>query len=69
MELAIHMIVAAREVVGKQLQLTASNFDRLSGTDRIRKALDIGVPAADIVQSWQSELARFRVKREQYFLY
>lgn len=35
-------------------------FDLLMGTDKIRKRLSEGKPAADIIHSWEDELVKFR---------
>ena len=45
------------------------NFDRLAGTDRIRLALDTGVPTAELVAGWEEELRKFRALRRDYLLY
>ena len=45
------------------------HFDRLMGTDRVRHALDEGVPAAEIVDGWRDEIDAFRERRQPYLLY
>ena len=44
-------------------------FDKISGTDAIRKALQAGTPAAEIVASWKADEDAFRAKRKKYLLY
>jgi len=45
------------------------HVDLLAGTDRLRQALDAGVPVADIIAEWQPGLAAFLPEREAALLY
>jgi uncharacterized protein YbbC (DUF1343 family) len=45
------------------------HVDLLAGTDRLRQALDAGVPVTDIVAEWQPGLAAFLPEREAALLY
>jgi len=45
------------------------HIDLLAGTDRLRQALDAGVPVPDIVAEWQPGLAAFLQEREEVLLY
>lgn len=44
-------------------------FDKLAGTDALRKAILRGDDASQIRASWQQELAQFRRQRAPYLLY
>jgi uncharacterized protein YbbC (DUF1343 family) len=44
-------------------------FDVVSGTDKIRKAIEANTPLEEIESSWQTELEAFRQLREKYLLY
>jgi uncharacterized protein YbbC (DUF1343 family) len=44
-------------------------FDTVWGTDRIRKDIARGAPAAAIVARWEPDLRRFLVLRSSYLLY
>lgn len=44
-------------------------FDRLTGTDKVRKDLDSGVAVYKIVQEWQESLNSFKENRKKYLLY
>ncbi len=44
-------------------------FDKLAGSDRLRKQLAAGTPEADIRASWAADLEKFRAVREKYLLY
>jgi len=47
----------------------ASFMDKLSGTDKLRKAIIAGKTAKEIKLSWQDKLAEFRQMRKPYLLY
>lgn len=44
-------------------------IDRLAGGDRLRRAIDDGVPLAEILQEWREGLARFETLRGCVMLY
>ena len=44
-------------------------FDKLAGTDALRIQIQAGKTPAEIRQSWQKELNKFREKRKAYLLY
>ena len=44
-------------------------FDKVCGTDEIRRQLKAGKTAAEIVESWQAGEEAFRQKRQKYLLY
>ena len=46
-----------------------SGFDRLCGTDTIRKAIIAGQPIDKIVESWREDFADFMQIRKKYLLY
>jgi len=46
-----------------------ATLDALAGTDRLRRALAAGTPAADIVAAWTDEGAAFDQLRQPYLLY
>lgn len=48
---------------------SASFMDKLSGTDKLRKAMIAGQSEAEIRASWQADLQRFRLQRQPYLLY
>lgn len=45
-----------------------SHFDRLAGTDRMRKAVDAGEVRA-LLRQWDADAERFRATRQPYLLY
>ncbi len=44
-------------------------FDKLAGTDQLRKQIKAGFTEAQIRQSWQNDLKQFRKIRKKYLLY
>ncbi|TKB01097.1 DUF1343 domain-containing protein [Alteromonas portus] len=44
-------------------------FDKLAGTDALRIQIQAGKTPAEIRQSWQKDLEKFREKRKAYLLY
>jgi uncharacterized protein YbbC (DUF1343 family) len=44
-------------------------FDKVCGTTRIRRQLSTGRSAIDIIQSWNSGIARWAVERQPYLIY
>ncbi len=44
-------------------------FDKLAGTDTLRKQIIAGTPEKDIRKSWEPGLSNFRKTREKYLLY
>lgn len=61
-ELGVHLLAAYAEALGAKglpLVTDARAFDRLAGTDRLRRALEKRTPAAEIIGAWQGEVAGF----------
>ncbi len=44
-------------------------FDKVAGTDDVRKKLTNGVSASTIIESWQNNVAQFMKVRKKYLLY
>jgi uncharacterized protein YbbC (DUF1343 family) len=67
---AITMIVTARRCYPHVFGWRADDWiDKLSGSDRLRRMVDAGANADDVVAAWQPELAEFRRRRAPYLLY
>ncbi len=71
-----YALEALKKLAGRDLFAEAvksgksfSMFDKVNGTDQTRKALQAGIPAAEIVASWKSAEDNFRQKRKPYLLY
>jgi uncharacterized protein YbbC (DUF1343 family) len=46
-----------------------SFFDKLAGSNILRKQIISGLTAEDIEKTWQIDLAKFKVLRKKYVLY
>ncbi|APU12364.1 MULTISPECIES: exo-beta-N-acetylmuramidase NamZ domain-containing protein [Actinoalloteichus] len=67
---AVSMITTARDLYPEQWGWRADEFiDRLAGSDRLRLMVDAGASPAEIVESWDADVAAFRARREPYLLY
>ncbi|WP_295799821.1 DUF1343 domain-containing protein [uncultured Microbulbifer sp.] len=54
---------------GEDFFVRAGFFDKLAGTDRLRRAILAGESAEQIRASWQPDLEAFRERRKPYLLY
>ena len=63
--------VADRDLFAESVKANRSvnMFDKVNGTDASRKALEAGIPAAEIVASWKAGEQAFRKERKKYLLY
>lgn len=74
-ETALCMIAVAHELWPNYFEWLAPtyhrhrHFDLLTGTDKIREAIDRGVPIKEIVDIWQDELDSFLELRSEHLLY
>jgi len=66
---AIAALAAIRKRHGDQLTLEPKGFDRLAGTDRVRKDLLGGVAADRIMSVWEASLPQFARDRRPFLLY
>ena len=66
-----YLIQAQRLFANNQLKLFNSPdfMDKLSGSHKLRHQIEQGWSEAQIRQSWQSELIKFRQQRQPYLLY
>ena len=66
-----YLIQAQRLFAKHQLKLFNSPdfMDKLSGSQKLRQQIEQGRSEAQIRQSWQSELIKFRQERQPYLLY
>lgn len=66
---AVRMLSALRAQAPDSFHIDPGRFDRLAGTDSLRKDLEAGVPARRIVAGWQRALRQFRAVRRPFLLY
>jgi uncharacterized protein YbbC (DUF1343 family) len=66
---ALAIIEDIRRNYPGQFEFKSTHFDRLAGSDAIRKALERDQPAAAIVREWETDLRGFEIERKKLFLY
>lgn len=66
---AVALFAAVRAVHGDSLAVRPDRFDRLAGTDALRRALEAGRSGAEISAGWNRALARFRADQAPHLLY
>jgi len=71
-----HAMEALKQVAGRDLFDEAVKagkkfdmFDKVNGTDAMRRALQEGKSAAEIVASWRAGETKFRADRQKFLLY
>ncbi len=76
LEVGVHMMEVLLKLYPDQQILGGSEmtprmkmFDRVWGTDAVRRALQAGKPAQEIIQSWKADVEKYLKKRQQYLLY
>jgi uncharacterized protein YbbC (DUF1343 family) len=65
----VALLVEIQRLHPDRLTWRVAHFDRLAGTDRVRKAILAGWTAADITADWPAQLAAFRDRAAPYLLY
>lgn len=65
----VALLVEIQRLHGDRLQWRVSHFDRLAGTDRLRRDVLAGRSVAEITATWPAQLAAFRAMVEPYLLY
>lgn len=66
---ALTLLQEVRRAYPARFQFQESHFDRLAGSDQVRKALERDIPIEEIVASWQASLRAFEAERQKYLLY
>ncbi len=62
-------LLNAHRQLGNGFITSVSFFDRLAGTDQLRKLITEGKSQTEIRSSWQEDLAAYRQKRQKYLIY
>jgi len=66
---AVYLLAAIRDVHPGRLRWAPGHFDRLAGTDRLRKALEAGRSPELATAAWRKELEAFQRRRTVVLLY
>jgi uncharacterized protein YbbC (DUF1343 family) len=53
----------------EQFQFKSAHFDRLAGTDALRRAMERNQPTHEIVTTWKRDLKEFETGRQKFLLY
>jgi uncharacterized protein YbbC (DUF1343 family) len=62
-------LLEAYQISGKKDKFFNSFFDKLAGTDQLRKDILAGKSEANIRASWQADLEKFREESQVYLIY
>lgn len=71
-KIQIHILNAIRILFPEQPVFDTKRidmFNKAMGTDAIARAIQNQTPADEIINSWQSDLSQFKLKRQKYLLY
>lgn len=66
---SLKYIIKAYKQLGTKLITSQSFFDRLAGTDMLRKQIMAGKSEAEIRKTWQKELNKYNEIRSKYLIY
>ncbi len=68
-EIYLHWLTESYMLAPDKDKFFNNFFDKLAGTDKLRKSIMSGQTVEQIKESWQPELAAFKQKRSKYLLY
>lgn len=75
-ESALHLVTVCRQQNPEKFRFLETSwegrpahFDLAMGTDRVRHQIEAGVPVAEMMADWQSDLDAFECERTAVFLY
>ncbi|MFD2036852.1 exo-beta-N-acetylmuramidase NamZ domain-containing protein [Belliella marina] len=68
-QFTLEYLIDAYQTSGKKEKFFNNFFDKLAGTDQLRKDILAGKPTEEIKESWQSDLEKFKEQSKPYLLY
>ena len=68
-QFTLEYLIDAYQISGKKEKFFNNFFDKLAGTDQLRKDILAGKSAEEIKASWQSDLQKFKEQSNPYLLY
>ena len=68
-QFTLHYLLEAYQISGKKEKFFNNFFDKLAGTDQLRKDILAGKTESEIRDSWQQDIEMYKEKREKYLLY
>jgi uncharacterized protein YbbC (DUF1343 family) len=66
---AVAMLVEAHRASGDRWSWSESHFDRLAGTDALRRGIEAGLGVDELTAGWPEEVAAFEEMRTPYLIY
>ncbi len=66
---ALALLLETRRLAGAKWEWRAGHFDRLAGTDDLRKGIERGSPLDRLREGWARELEAFQETRAPYLIY
>jgi uncharacterized protein YbbC (DUF1343 family) len=68
-EFGVYLIYSLLKLYPDNFKFKDNHFDKLAGTDKLRKDLLAGKNPSAIINSWEIELEKFKSLRKKYLLY
>jgi uncharacterized protein YbbC (DUF1343 family) len=68
-EFGVYLIYVLLKLYPDNFEFKNNHFDKLAGTDKLRKDLLEGKNPSTIIKSWEDELEQFKSKRKKHLLY
>ncbi|MEA3503722.1 MAG: DUF1343 domain-containing protein [Bacteroidota bacterium] len=68
-QINLDWLVESYQNIGDKTDFFNKYFDKLAGTDKLRKKIISGWDAKRIRESWQEDLVKYKVLRKRYLLY
>ncbi|MEE1111733.1 MAG: DUF1343 domain-containing protein [Bacteroidales bacterium] len=68
-ELDLSFLIKMYKTANKKEDFFNSFFDKLAGTDQLRKQIERGLSQEEIKLSWQKDIEKFKKIRQKYLLY
>ncbi len=69
MQINLRWLIGTYETMGKKESYFNNYFDKLAGTDELKKQIIDGLSEKEIRQSWQTKINKFKKVRSKYLLY
>ena len=68
-QFTLKYLLEAYEISGKKEKFFNNFFDKLAGSDQLRKDILAGKSEVEIKASWQKDLDAFKISRKKYLIY
>ncbi|MDZ7780657.1 MAG: DUF1343 domain-containing protein [Gemmatimonadota bacterium] len=68
-KIGVAMILEARRMSGDDWEWNVAHFDRLAGTDALRRGIEAGHDLEELTRDWTEQLRAFEEVRSRYLIY